>query len=243
MSVEFKTLMGTTIPREAVPIFLFKDGTHWCAVRPDFINLHESIAGFGVTQGEAVMNLESNEAIAPRTVVQPDGSALGEIPPVEDTGLFGGVIPEGATDITLEQQAVLDAILPEPPNPAYRTTVRIVTSMGSLALDYDGPVRFQHGVTDADEGELRAILQPGRHEFVVITRPYAPDVEAEEKPDAEGWYNLQTQSKMPEPRVAVQVKGHLGDDTVGVTYWSHKMGDWMCSGDPTHWRPIPPEKV
>ena len=36
----------------------FKDGNAWCAVRPDFINLQESDAGFGDTREEAIAALE-----------------------------------------------------------------------------------------------------------------------------------------------------------------------------------------
>lgn len=32
---------------------VFMDGNAWCAVRPDFINLQESPAGFGTTPAEA----------------------------------------------------------------------------------------------------------------------------------------------------------------------------------------------
>lgn len=32
----------------------FKDGNQWCAVDDDFVNLHESIAGFGATEQEAL---------------------------------------------------------------------------------------------------------------------------------------------------------------------------------------------
>lgn len=32
---------------------VFMDGSAWCAVRPDFINLQESPAGFGATPAEA----------------------------------------------------------------------------------------------------------------------------------------------------------------------------------------------
>ena len=35
----------------------FMDGNTWCAVRPDFITLQESPAGFGATREEAISNL------------------------------------------------------------------------------------------------------------------------------------------------------------------------------------------
>lgn len=35
----------------------FMDGNAWCAVRPDFINLQESDAGFGDTREAAIANL------------------------------------------------------------------------------------------------------------------------------------------------------------------------------------------
>ena len=38
---------------------VFKDGNAWCAVRPGFVNLQESTAGFGDTKDEALKNLES----------------------------------------------------------------------------------------------------------------------------------------------------------------------------------------
>lgn len=39
------------------PINVFKDGDQWCAVHSDFKNLQESIAGFGNTPHDAVINL------------------------------------------------------------------------------------------------------------------------------------------------------------------------------------------
>lgn len=35
----------------------FKDGDKWCAVKPDFVNLQESEAGFGDTREEAISRL------------------------------------------------------------------------------------------------------------------------------------------------------------------------------------------
>lgn len=41
---------GLACPRHSGPkTRVFKDGSAWCAVRPDFINLQESDAGFGDT--------------------------------------------------------------------------------------------------------------------------------------------------------------------------------------------------
>jgi hypothetical protein len=42
-------------PRERV----FMDGNAWCAVKPDFINLQESHAGFGNTREEAIAALNA----------------------------------------------------------------------------------------------------------------------------------------------------------------------------------------
>ncbi len=36
---------------------LFKDGDQWCCTYPDFVNLQESLAGFGETAFEAMANL------------------------------------------------------------------------------------------------------------------------------------------------------------------------------------------
>jgi hypothetical protein len=41
-----------------------RDGNMWCAFMPDFINLQESIAGFGETQDLAEADLRLNERIA-----------------------------------------------------------------------------------------------------------------------------------------------------------------------------------
>ncbi len=45
-------------PRERT----FIDGNAWCAVRPDFINLQESPAGFGETRERAIAELLSHSA-------------------------------------------------------------------------------------------------------------------------------------------------------------------------------------
>jgi len=45
----------------AKEVKFIKDGDHWLAVRPGFINLMESSAGFGVTQEEALKDLEHVE--------------------------------------------------------------------------------------------------------------------------------------------------------------------------------------
>lgn len=37
----------------------FKDGNAWCAVKPDFVNLQESDAGFGDTPEAAIKELQS----------------------------------------------------------------------------------------------------------------------------------------------------------------------------------------
>ena len=39
----------------------FMDGKAWCATRPDFVNLQESLAGFGETEAEAIENLLETE--------------------------------------------------------------------------------------------------------------------------------------------------------------------------------------
>lgn len=43
---------------------MFKDGKSWCATAPGFINLQESIAGFGDTKAEALRDLENCESKA-----------------------------------------------------------------------------------------------------------------------------------------------------------------------------------
>lgn len=45
----------------------FKDGSHWCCVRPDFVNLQESIAGFGLTFKEAFDDLIERESLVRTT--------------------------------------------------------------------------------------------------------------------------------------------------------------------------------
>jgi len=41
----------------------YMDGNAWCATRPDFINLQESLAGFGDTEQEAIANLVEQEKL------------------------------------------------------------------------------------------------------------------------------------------------------------------------------------
>ena len=48
-------LVVSSLPKEAV--CFFRDGNKWCCVFGDFINLQESIAGFGDTFEEALENL------------------------------------------------------------------------------------------------------------------------------------------------------------------------------------------
>ena len=43
---------------------ILKDGNAWCAICPKFINLQESLAGFGDTKVEALQELEKAEAHA-----------------------------------------------------------------------------------------------------------------------------------------------------------------------------------
>ena len=43
---------------------IFLDGDQWCAVTEDFVNLAESLAGFGDTPVEALENLHARQAIA-----------------------------------------------------------------------------------------------------------------------------------------------------------------------------------
>ena len=40
---------------------VYKDGDVWCAVKPDFVNLQESPAGFGTTPEEARHNLREGD--------------------------------------------------------------------------------------------------------------------------------------------------------------------------------------
>ena len=42
---------------EAIDVRLFIDGANWCATKSDFINVHESPAGFGSTCLEALIEL------------------------------------------------------------------------------------------------------------------------------------------------------------------------------------------
>lgn len=43
------------------PFKTFIDGNMWCAVRHDFVNLQESLAGFGPTLYEAIVDYFKNE--------------------------------------------------------------------------------------------------------------------------------------------------------------------------------------
>lgn len=51
---------GLACPGHGGPrVRTFMDGNAWCAVKPDFINLQESDAGFGDTREEAIAALDS----------------------------------------------------------------------------------------------------------------------------------------------------------------------------------------
>ena len=44
--------------------------------------------------------------------------------------------------------------------------------------------------------------------------------------------------------VDVEVKGHMGDDTVAIGRMATGVYDWLgFSGDPTHWRPLPGSEI
>lgn len=45
---------------EQIGVNMFLDGNMWCATYPDFTNLQESPAGFGVTQDDAYQDLIQN---------------------------------------------------------------------------------------------------------------------------------------------------------------------------------------
>jgi hypothetical protein len=50
-----------SIPHEAV--CFFKDGDQWCCVFGDFVNLQESVAGFGSTFDAALENLKQSAKV------------------------------------------------------------------------------------------------------------------------------------------------------------------------------------
>jgi hypothetical protein len=52
-------------PSKESPVRFCRDGNMWCAFRPGFENLHESIVGFGKTQSLAHSDLISNETQSP----------------------------------------------------------------------------------------------------------------------------------------------------------------------------------
>lgn len=43
------------------PVNLFMDGNMWCCTRPDFVNLQESLSGFGTSRLNAVKDLIRQE--------------------------------------------------------------------------------------------------------------------------------------------------------------------------------------
>lgn len=71
-----KSLGGTGNPLNYTPghppvllskakwIHIFRDGNKWCATRGDFVNLQESPAGFGDTEGQAIEALHVAEEAA-----------------------------------------------------------------------------------------------------------------------------------------------------------------------------------
>ena len=57
------TTVTRNVPKDS--FVFFRDGTHWCCVRPDFINLQESPVGFGLTFKEAHDDFKENEVVDP----------------------------------------------------------------------------------------------------------------------------------------------------------------------------------
>jgi hypothetical protein len=51
-------------PFPADAMCFFRDGDNWCCVRPDFVNLQESPAGFGSTRESAAASLIEAELLA-----------------------------------------------------------------------------------------------------------------------------------------------------------------------------------
>lgn len=49
---------------EETPVIYEEDGDQWCAKREDFVDLQQSLAGFGNTKEEALADLEKKEAEA-----------------------------------------------------------------------------------------------------------------------------------------------------------------------------------
>lgn len=73
--IKFMREFGLAIPTELAPsaaliprkfpkdsFVFFKDGSNWCCVRPDHVNLQESNAGFGISLYEAQQDLIQREA-------------------------------------------------------------------------------------------------------------------------------------------------------------------------------------
>ncbi len=100
-----------SIPTDA--ICLFKDGTKWCAVTADFVNVQESPAGFGDTIMDAIEDLQTGK---PTMKAPPTEPAAGrELPvPLCENALVG-IVARSMNDAKIPRQErdyVLDKIIP-----------------------------------------------------------------------------------------------------------------------------------
>ena len=68
---------GTSIPKDSW--IFFKDGNQWCCVRPDFIDLLESLAGFGLTFSEAYYDLTEREKLSERLNPKPSCNKTNDV--------------------------------------------------------------------------------------------------------------------------------------------------------------------
>lgn len=76
----------------------FKDGDAWCAVRKDFTNLQESVAGFGPGRTDALIDLLKNEA-KERQATRPIAPRGMPAPMFRDDDPDGGVMDDIRMDI------------------------------------------------------------------------------------------------------------------------------------------------
>lgn len=99
---------SVTIPKNSV--CFFKDGTNWCCVRPDFINLQVSTAGFGLTFKEAFDDLTGRERYERATTLAGSSTVAGNSTSSEsktsDESLPSGRVDEPSSTSTESSECV-----------------------------------------------------------------------------------------------------------------------------------------
>lgn len=99
---------SVTIPKNAFCFFM--DGTNWCCVRPDFIDLQVSTAGFGLTFKEAFDDLTERERHERATTLAGSstvaGSSTSNESKTSDESLPSGRVDEPSSTFTESSECV-----------------------------------------------------------------------------------------------------------------------------------------